>query len=55
MEIQLRFTDKEIKPWGGLSLMKQMLDHLRFEEALTQSEIPAQRSYRGYSPNQLVT
>ena len=55
MDIRLRFTDKEITPWGGLSLMKQMLDHLRFDDALTQAEMPAQRSNRGYSPSQLVT
>ena len=28
MEFDLRFTDKEITAWGGMGLMKRMLDHL---------------------------
>ncbi|HUW98990.1 MAG TPA: hypothetical protein VMV40_09155 [Acidiferrobacter sp.] len=40
MGFELRFrsapkgTDKEITAWGGMGLMKRMLDHLRFDEAL---------------------
>ena len=34
MEFELRFTDKEITPWGGMALMKRMLDHLGFGTAL---------------------
>ena len=29
MDFELRFTDKEITAWGGMSLMKRMLDRLR--------------------------
>jgi hypothetical protein len=28
MEFELRFTDKEITAWGGMGLMKQMLDRI---------------------------
>jgi hypothetical protein len=28
MDFGLAFTDKEITPWGGMALMKRMLDHL---------------------------
>ena len=34
MGFELRFTDKEITAWGGMALMKQMLDHLGFDQAL---------------------
>ena len=34
MEFDLRFTDKEITAWGGMGLMKRMLDHLGFEPPL---------------------
>jgi hypothetical protein len=28
MGFDLRFTDKEITAWGGMAIMKRMLDHL---------------------------
>jgi hypothetical protein len=34
MDFQLRFTDKEITAWPGLSLLKRMLDHMGFDAAL---------------------
>ena len=55
MDFSLRFTDREITPWGGLSLMKRMLEHLGFEGALRQCGLPLPGSNRGYSPIQLVT
>ena len=30
MGFELRFTDKEVTAWGGLAVMKQLLDHLDF-------------------------
>lgn len=30
MSFELRFTDKEITAWGGMALMKRMLEHMRF-------------------------
>ena len=55
MNFELRFTDKEITPWGGMALMKRMLDHLGFEQALKQAGLPAPGSNRGYAPEQLIT
>ena len=28
MDFDLRFTDKEITAWGGMALMKRMLEHM---------------------------
>ena len=28
MDFEWRFTDKEITAWGGMGLMKRMLDHM---------------------------
>ena len=44
MNFELRFTDKEITAWGGMGLMKRMLDHMGFDEALMQSGLPQLRS-----------
>jgi hypothetical protein len=54
MSIHLRFTDKEITPWGGMSLMKRMLDHLEFDTVLTGCGLPQPGSNRGYRPEQLI-
>jgi len=52
----LRFTDKEITAWwGGMGLMKRMLDHMGFEAALSQAGLPQPGSNRGYAPEQLIT
>lgn len=55
MEFDLRFTDKEITAWGGMGLMKRMLDHLGFESALAAAQLPQPGSNRGYRPEQLIT
>ncbi len=55
MEFNLRFSDKEITAWGGMELMKRMLDHLRFESALAAAGLPQPGSNRDYHPEQLIT
>jgi hypothetical protein len=55
MGFELRFTDKEITAWGGMALMKQMLDHLGFDQALATCGLPQPQSNRGYRPEQLIT
>ena len=55
MDFDLRFTDKEITAWGGMAIMKRMLDHLGFDAALTAAELPQPQSNRGYRPEQLIT
>jgi len=50
MDFELAFTDKEITPWGGMALMKRMLDHLGFAEALKTIQLPPKQSNRGYEP-----
>jgi hypothetical protein len=54
MDFELRFSDKEITPWGGMMLLKRMLDHMEFEAALRQSGLPLPGSNRGYAPEQLL-
>ena len=55
MDFDLCFTDKEITAWGGMGLMKRMLDHLGFESALAAAGLPQPGSNRGYRPEQLIT
>ena len=50
----LKFVNKEITPFGGLSLFFKMLEKCHFEEHVMQSGIPLQGSNRGYKPIQLI-
>ena len=53
-DLQLRFTDNEISPWGGLTLLFKMLEKCNMKAALAACPLPQQGSNRGYSPEQLI-
>ena len=54
MEFKLRFTAKEITAWGGMGLMKQMLDRVGFAAAVESCGLPKPGSNRVYVPSQLI-
>jgi len=53
--LKIEFTDREVTPWAGMVLMRQMLEKLDFSNVLGQAGLPVQGSNRGYSPVQLIT
>ena len=48
----LKFTSREVTAWGGLALLKRMLDGLDFKAALRDLKLPQPGSNRGYAPEQ---
>ena len=54
MDFQIGFTDKEITPWGGMALMKQMMDHWDMDGVLSSLGLPAPGSNRGYKPEGII-
>jgi hypothetical protein len=50
----ISFSDREVTAWGGLVLLKRMLDSLGFRQALGTFGLPLPRSNRGYVPWQLI-
>lgn len=54
MNLELDFTDKQITPWAGMALMRRMLDHMGWDQALERAGLPQPGSNRGYAPEQLV-
>ena len=50
----LRFTSREVTAWGGLALLKRMLDAFDFKAALQSWALPPPGSNRGYAPAQLI-
>jgi len=53
--LQLEFVDNEITAWGGLAILKNLMDQSGFQEKLSSLPLPAQGSNRGHSPVQLIT
>ena len=53
-DYDIKFVNKEITPFGGLSLFLKMLDRCHFDEQLVKSGIPSQGSNRGYNPVQII-
>lgn len=54
LDCELKFVNKEITPFGGLSLFFKMLEKCHFEDHLSTCDIPSQGSNRGYKPLQLI-
>ena len=48
------FSDREVTAWGGLALIKRMLERIEFRQAVSGWGLPAPRSNRGYAPLQLI-
>jgi len=44
------FSDKPVTAWGGLRLMKAMLDRMKMRDVLVRSGVPQPGSNRGYDP-----
>ena len=50
----VKFTTREVSAWGGLALLKRMLDGLGFKAAMQSWDLPQPGSNRGYAPEQLI-
>lgn len=53
-DFELKFTSREVTAWGGLALLKRLLDGLGFKAALHSWSLPRPGSNRGYAPEQLI-
>jgi len=51
---ELKFSTREVTAWGGLALLKRMLDGLDFRAGVRSWQLPAPGSNRGYAPEQLI-
>ena len=50
----VKFTSREVSAWGGLALLKRMLDGMDFKSAMQSWGLPKPGSNRGYAPGQLI-
>ncbi len=54
MDLKIEYSDKELTPWGGMVLMKKLIEQTGINDALKKIGLPVQRSNRGYDPIQLI-
>jgi hypothetical protein len=53
MRTEIRFIDQELTSWGGIGILKKMIDRSGFASYLERLPLPLQGSNRGYPPVQL--
>lgn len=55
MEFDISYTDKEITPWGGMALLRQMLEKIGFKKVIEGcADLPLPKSNRGYPPSTII-
>lgn len=55
MELEIRYTNKEVSPWGGLVLLRQMMGKMEFRELVSgNADLPRPGSNRGYDPATII-
>ena len=50
---EIQYIDQELTSWGGVSILKKMIDQSGFLSYLERLPLPIQGSHRGYPPVQL--
>ena len=53
-EMKVVFTDKKVTAWGGMKLMKDMLDSIGIKKIMSELELPQKGSNRGYEAIQII-
>lgn len=51
---KIEFSDHSVTAWGGMKLMKDLLDSTKIKSQLLQLPLPEKASNRGYDPTQIL-
>ncbi len=55
MKFNISFTHKEIRPWGGMVFLKQMLRNTGFRALIENNpDVPVSGSNRGYKTSTII-
>jgi len=52
--IRYEFVEKPVSAWGGMRMMKELIDRTGVREYMEKLPLPKRGSNRGYSPIQIV-
>ena len=50
VNLPIEYSDKQVTPFGGMSLMKSFLDQTGIREFMQELDLPYPNSNRGYAP-----
>ena len=53
-ELRIEYSDKEVTAWGGMKLMKDLVDGTKIRSFLDRLDLPQPGSNRGYSPVDII-
>jgi hypothetical protein len=54
VNLPIEYTDKQVTPFGGMSLMKRFIDQTGIRDYLKELDLPQPGSNRGYSPEHIA-
>lgn len=54
VNLPIEYSDKQVTPFGGMSLLKRFLDKVEVKEYLQSVPLPESGSNRGYDPSAIV-
>lgn len=54
VNLPIEFSDKQVTPFGGMSLMKRFIDQTGIREELSRQDLPQPGSNRGYNPSHII-
>lgn len=55
MDFEIAYMNKEITPWGGMVLLRKMLEKIRFSQAIEPcDDLPLPVPNRGYKPLSVI-
>lgn len=53
-ELQIEYSDKDVSAWGGMKLMKDLVDRTGIKDKLRDLDLPQPGSNRGYDPLTII-
>jgi len=53
-ELQIRYSEKSVSPWGGMRLLKEFIDRSGIFAKLEELDLPRPGSNAGYSPVEIL-
>ena len=54
VNLPIEYSDKQVTPYGGMSLMKRFVDQTGIRDFMKELDLPEPGSNRGYQPEQII-
>lgn len=54
VNLPIEYSNKQVTPFGGMSLMKRFIDQTGITDKLSILDLPCPSSNQGYNPSQII-